>query len=637
MAGVTGQGAPRRRPVNAGPAPTTPDPIEIAMEAEAEDTSLDSPARRVLLGHERLIRWEIADRRAGLVLKAAAAFGVLLLAATLLVMAWQASQSDGLVVEAFSVPPDLAAQGVTGEVAASQVLDRFSAMQRNSPSIRPLRDYASAWSDEAKVEIPQTGISIAELQRFLRQWLGHDRRLNGEIYRTPQGLQMTVRLSGAEADRIVGSDADLPALFEAGALALYGRLDPARRGFELSTQGDSAGARALFARALRSGTADDRAYALLGLGRMEPDPQKGIVLEEQAARLSRDISGPAYANAGGFATRLGHDEQALDFWRRAVAGMRATRHGSEQLPLLLRQSESDIARMTGDFVGAWAAWMDGPDSRGLNLTRAPAVRAQILVGLHRPRDARATLGGGADDVALVIPAIGSLEAPNAAIARELGDWAEAYRQLDAVERTRADRPREGGAAGGAGPAAVLQRLQVFVGPKRAEALAELGRLDEAQALIATTPADCYLCLRVRGLVAARAGRPQDADAWYARALAAGPSLPQAETEWAADLLTRGDAAGAIAKAAAAQKRGPRWADPLEVWGEALMAQGDAAGAVTKFAQAAKLTPRWGRLHLKWGEALAKLGKTGEAQAKWRAAATMGLSPTDRAALRAHGV
>ena len=75
MAGATGQGARRRRPVKAGPAPTTPDPIEIAMEAEAGDTAPDSPARRVLLGQERLIGadltlrgWEIADRRAALVL-----------------------------------------------------------------------------------------------------------------------------------------------------------------------------------------------------------------------------------------------------------------------------------------------------------------------------------------------------------------------------------------------------------------------------------------------------------------------------------------------------------------------------------------------------------------------------------------
>ena len=622
--------APPKPPSDRGnPAPTTPDPIEIAMEAEAGDAAPDSPARRVLLSQERLIGWEIADRRAGLALKASAALGVLLLVAALLVMAWQASQSRGLVVEAFSVPPELAAKGVTGEVVASQVLDRFNAQQRNSPSIRPRQDYASAWSDEAKVEIPQTGISIAELQRFLRQWLGHDRRLGGEIYRTPQGLQLTVRLSGAEADRIDGRDDDLSALFDAGAVALYGRLDPARRGFELSAQGDQAGARAMFARALRSDSADDRAYALLGLGRMAADPQQGIALEEAAARLSRDVGGAAYANAQGMANRQGHDELALDYLRRAITGLRAARHGSEQLPILLRQTQSDAARMTGDFSGAWAAWMDGPDARDLNQVQAPTVRALLLLGLHRPGAAVATLGES-DDTVL---ALRSGRALNAAIARERGDWAEAYSQLEAVDRAISVLPP----AETATRSATLSLQHIRIRPQMAEALAELGRHDEARALIATTPADCYLCLRIRGRVAARAGRPQEADRWYAQALAAGPSLPQAETEWAADLLARGDTAGALAKVAAAHKRGPRFADPLELWGESLLAQGDAKGAAAKFAEAAKLAPRWGRLHLKWGEALAKLGKADEARAKWRAAATMDLSVADRAALKVHGV
>ena len=69
MAGVTGKGAPQRQRVKAEPAPTTPDPIEIAMEAAAGDTSPDSPARRVLLKQEALIGWQIASERAGFALK----------------------------------------------------------------------------------------------------------------------------------------------------------------------------------------------------------------------------------------------------------------------------------------------------------------------------------------------------------------------------------------------------------------------------------------------------------------------------------------------------------------------------------------------------------------------------------------
>ena len=57
MAGVTGNGAPRRRQVRAEPAPTSPDPIEIAMEAEASGEAPRGVAHRVLAKQEQLIGW----------------------------------------------------------------------------------------------------------------------------------------------------------------------------------------------------------------------------------------------------------------------------------------------------------------------------------------------------------------------------------------------------------------------------------------------------------------------------------------------------------------------------------------------------------------------------------------------------
>src|SRR5689334_16425964 len=113
-------------------APTTPDPVEIAMEAEAHDLSPASPAQRVLLKHEQLIeadirhrRWQIASERVGFGLKLLTGAAGLAGALVLTVMAWQASRADGLVLKPFSVPPELAQRGVTGEVIAAQLLDRL--------------------------------------------------------------------------------------------------------------------------------------------------------------------------------------------------------------------------------------------------------------------------------------------------------------------------------------------------------------------------------------------------------------------------------------------------------------------------------------------------------------------------------
>jgi hypothetical protein len=126
---------------------------------------------------------------------------------------------------------------------------------------------------------------------------------------------------------------------------------------------------------------------------------------------------------------------------------------------------------------------------------------------------------------------------------------------------------------------VGQRLQGLairtrVTPLLARGLARSGDVSGAQAQIETTPADCYNCIRTRGLVAAAARQWGRADYWFARAVNAGPSIPFAYTDWGHALLIRGDADAAIAKFTIANRRGPHFADPLEMWGEALMAKNE---------------------------------------------------------------
>ena len=48
----------------------------------------------------------------------------LALAVFFAVMVWNASGSGGLVIEPFSVPPDLASRGLTSEVVAAKLLDQ---------------------------------------------------------------------------------------------------------------------------------------------------------------------------------------------------------------------------------------------------------------------------------------------------------------------------------------------------------------------------------------------------------------------------------------------------------------------------------------------------------------------------------
>src|SRR5437868_5434781 len=79
--------------------PTTPDPVEIAMEAEASGQAPIGVARALLEDQRRLIHWQIASERSGFVLKLLTSAAGVALALLLAITAWQASRADGLVIK----------------------------------------------------------------------------------------------------------------------------------------------------------------------------------------------------------------------------------------------------------------------------------------------------------------------------------------------------------------------------------------------------------------------------------------------------------------------------------------------------------------------------------------------------------
>ncbi|MEI9932466.1 MAG: hypothetical protein WDM89_18495 [Rhizomicrobium sp.] len=70
---------------------------------------------------------------------------------------WNAAHDDGLVIEAFQVPPDMTARGLTGQTVASQLLDKLSRSRRRRTRPRTATSYTNNWGDDIKVEIPNTG------------------------------------------------------------------------------------------------------------------------------------------------------------------------------------------------------------------------------------------------------------------------------------------------------------------------------------------------------------------------------------------------------------------------------------------------------------------------------------------------
>ena len=202
-------------------APTTPDPIEIAMEAEALGEAPRGVAHRVLAKQEQLIGWQIASERAGFALKVLTGVTGVAVAGALAVMAWQASRADGVILEPFTVPPALAAEGVSGQVVAGQVLDELARLRAETVAPGEDRDYGDDWGRSIKLAIPTTGVSLGDLQDALRQWLGHETHISGEVYRTPTGLALRARIPGRPGLKVDGAADALEASAQTLARQIY--------------------------------------------------------------------------------------------------------------------------------------------------------------------------------------------------------------------------------------------------------------------------------------------------------------------------------------------------------------------------------------------------------------------------------
>lgn len=642
MAGVTDDGTPRRRRVRAGPAPTTPDPIEIAMEAEASGAAPVGVAQEVLRKQSALLSrqstltgWQIASERAAFALRILTIAVGLTAVLGLALMAWSASRDESIVVQPFSAPPAYAQRGLDGRVLAQLFTDQIVAIRAQSAQGFFAQPSLRGATDEIRIEIPQTGVSLGEVQRLLTVWLGRQKEISGTLSEETPGLvTLTVRVEGHPAVRLEGRPSELDALIGQAAERSFAIADPLQWVLALRLTGrpDEALAHAgAYARAIgRDHTDSGVAHTFWAAD--EPDPYVRLRRIQETVRTNPTLM-TAHLTLARTYSRLGQEGAAFET-AQATLALRDRDQPGRYSGSGLQQMRAESVQLMATLRGDYAAVLDVP-------LADLAPRALAAARGHDGLNAARWASSGQDDGSIV-PVAAAIVAVFRANA--MRDWPALAVALDAHATARADW-----LAAPAGPgqpprsqvayyrALAASEAERVTGPLRAIAMARVGRVEEARVVAAETPLDCAPCLRARAEVEAAARNWTAADRWYAKAAVLGPQLPLTDTEWAESLLARGDTRAAIIKLKSAAENGPRYADPLELWGEALLAQGDTRAAVRKFDAAAKLAPRWGRLHLKWGEALAKLGKTNEARVKWRAAATMDLSPADRAALKAHGV
>ncbi|HEY5106649.1 MAG TPA: hypothetical protein VII73_07740 [Caulobacteraceae bacterium] len=529
----------------------------------------------------------------------AIAFGLFVLVG-LGVMVWQAHNDHSLVIEAFSVPPDLARDGLTGEVVAARFLDKLKAMQTATQSDRPSDTFQNDWGSDIKVQIPETGLTFGEFEKLLRDKLGHASHVTGEVIRTAAGVAVTARLGDSSPQTFEGPQSDLDGLAQKAAEAVYRANQPYRYAEYVDQHGRAPEAFAVISDLAANGPPSERGWAYTQWGTLDLNEHGDVRAARthllKALAFGGGVGPSAEIGLIGVEVWAGHDERALEFSKVLVAMMQ--KRSAETTEAFYENNKivaaAWLASLVADHQTSAREWMlaaNAPEYLG-TVRLAPSLAATEYALDHDPRSARRALASATpiDDASLLqldaTDAFGALPAFWDAAAAE--NWPAALADIRAKDAwLEAHAPTH--------PLMGLLR-NVWIHPLEALALARTGDMAGAQALIATTPPDCYLCVRVRGQIAAQKRDWAAAERWFGEAIRQAPSLPFAYAGRGEMRLARGDVAAAIADFTIAHRRSPHFADPLKGWGDALARQGRRSDALARYHEALHFAPAWPALH-----------------------------------------
>ena len=189
---------------------------------------------------------------------------------------WSASRTTGLVIQPFSVPPELVEDGLDGRAAAALFQDELVRLEAATNASGPTASFRNDWSGAITVEVEAGGLSLTDAYTALTRWLGKETFISGGLSRTTDGLELVVRSSDGSAVSVQGPADQPEALMRQAAERVYERTQPYRYSTYLSQQGqalpDGPEQQALYdrrtailAELLDSPSPNDRVWALNGL------------------------------------------------------------------------------------------------------------------------------------------------------------------------------------------------------------------------------------------------------------------------------------------------------------------------------------------------------------------------------------
>ncbi len=325
-------------------------------------------------------------------------------------MTYEALSDHGLVVGDFTVPADLAASGMTSQALAEDLASRVAIIRATAAraSLDEVSQVRADQSSYLKVQIPETGISVDELERFLHRWLGQQTVLSGEVRQESGGqLSVILHVGGTQRIEVRGPNSNLDGLIQETAEKAFEIFSPENFvQYLMITHRYEDGWSALQRYADSPATAalpgPDRADFESLYAFDDPDRHRALA----RALISIDIDPRVLVTwraAAVVSGDLGHDQAAVDFYRQALTKKKSDLPATQRAayPYLLVEAHWRIDWALGDFTSLKEMESELVP-RLSTLGDRYAVNAEVAAGMHdlagsEQQLARALAAGPADD------------------------------------------------------------------------------------------------------------------------------------------------------------------------------------------------------------------------------------------------
>jgi tetratricopeptide (TPR) repeat protein len=502
----------------------------------------------------------------------------------LCVMVYDAFTARSVVVEAFDTPPALLARGLSGKVVAGGLLDELTRLQAATrTSAAEKRQLSNAWAHDIKVEVPETGISLGDVDRVLKARFGHDLHIEGDLVQTATGgLALTVRGDNLLPKVFTGGAADLDTLTSQAAEYIYGRSQPVQFSIYLDNQHRFTDQLAFVQGAFARATNDDEraelalswAWAYAGLNDAAGAAAK--------SRLAMALKPPNWGAWNLLVDALAFDQGEEAAWRESQRLARA----ADRTPRSRRPPRipmGNTARLTQDLPIILAGVLANAARNGgagtSNVIAGPFI-ADTYARMHDPAAAARYMAGSDPNdqftkaETAILPAFATME--------NRGDWAATVPALEVYWKAWLTDPDL---------RTSTRDLPCFLGL----AYGMTDRMAEAEAVFKRV-GRWSLCYALHGDALEHAGDLAGAERVWAGGLAFAPDMPLIYLHRGVSELNRDDLKAAETDLTTANAKAPHWADPLKAWGDVLARQSRWKEALAKYDAALKYAPAWAELH-----------------------------------------